>query len=190
MTWQNPDWINFFRTSRFASRVNRRQQRAATLPPRDTRTPNRSGGSSPDSADELMSISQRDDGEMDDDIADADAALELPEPEVVPLPTHRWECEHCTYVNKPGTRVCSVCCKTTLRGGRRGSDLRETKQETRRSSRTEPPKWQQEVREEEITKAVSKQLRLIQDPDAVKTAKKKGRPLRRISFWPGTKFFA
>nr|XP_022902203.1 putative uncharacterized protein DDB_G0282133 isoform X3 [Onthophagus taurus] len=23
-----------------------------------------------------------------------------------------WECEHCTYVNEPGTRICLVCCKT------------------------------------------------------------------------------
>jgi len=23
-----------------------------------------------------------------------------------------WECEHCTYVNPEGTRVCSICCKT------------------------------------------------------------------------------
>lgn len=124
-----------------------------------------------------MSLSQRDDGEMDEDIAAADAILEQQrEQEVVPLPTHRWECEHCTYVNKPGTRVCSVCCKTTTRGARRGS---EVKQEARTSS-----KWQKEVHEEEITKAVSKNLRVTQESD-----KKKGRPMKRITFWPGTKFF-
>lgn len=30
-------------------------------------------------------------------------------PEVAP---YKWECEHCTYVNDEGTRVCAICCKT------------------------------------------------------------------------------
>ncbi|XP_056631502.1 E3 ubiquitin-protein ligase lubel isoform X3 [Diorhabda sublineata] len=25
----------------------------------------------------------------------------------------RWECEHCTFVNEPNTKVCQVCCKTS-----------------------------------------------------------------------------
>ncbi|XP_066156039.1 E3 ubiquitin-protein ligase lubel isoform X2 [Euwallacea fornicatus] len=29
------------------------------------------------------------------------------------LPEDSWSCEHCTFVNEPGTRVCSVCCKTS-----------------------------------------------------------------------------
>ncbi|KAF5269138.1 hypothetical protein FQR65_LT02438 [Abscondita terminalis] len=28
------------------------------------------------------------------------------------VPTNNWECEHCTFVNEAGTRVCLVCCKT------------------------------------------------------------------------------
>jgi hypothetical protein len=31
------------------------------------------------------------------------------EPEVAP---YKWECEHCTYINPEGTRVCAICCKT------------------------------------------------------------------------------
>ncbi|XP_013778597.1 uncharacterized protein LOC106463128 isoform X1 [Limulus polyphemus] len=27
-----------------------------------------------------------------------------------------WECEHCTYRNPLGTRICQMCCKTTSRG--------------------------------------------------------------------------
>lgn len=23
-----------------------------------------------------------------------------------------WQCEHCTFVNEPGVRVCAVCCRT------------------------------------------------------------------------------
>lgn len=30
-------------------------------------------------------------------------------PEVAP---YKWECEHCTYINDEGTRVCAICCKT------------------------------------------------------------------------------
>ena len=24
-----------------------------------------------------------------------------------------WECEHCTFLNEPGTRICAVCCRTS-----------------------------------------------------------------------------
>ncbi|XP_068620818.1 E3 ubiquitin-protein ligase lubel isoform X2 [Battus philenor] len=27
-------------------------------------------------------------------------------------PSATWQCEHCTYVNEPGVRVCVVCCRT------------------------------------------------------------------------------
>ncbi|XP_054281875.1 E3 ubiquitin-protein ligase lubel-like isoform X3 [Macrosteles quadrilineatus] len=30
-----------------------------------------------------------------------------------PIPDQEWECDHCTFVNPAGTRVCTVCCKTT-----------------------------------------------------------------------------
>ncbi|XP_073986313.1 linear Ubiquitin E3 ligase isoform X3 [Rhodnius prolixus] len=39
----------------------------------------------------------------------------LEEGELGPIPETEWDCEHCTFVNEPGTRVCAVCCKTTLR---------------------------------------------------------------------------
>ncbi|XP_063922547.1 E3 ubiquitin-protein ligase lubel isoform X3 [Zophobas morio] len=28
------------------------------------------------------------------------------------VPALSWECEHCTFVNEPGTKVCLICCKT------------------------------------------------------------------------------
>ncbi|BES89404.1 IBR [Nesidiocoris tenuis] len=39
------------------------------------------------------------------------------EPEVNwdPIPDFEWECEHCTFVNSPGTRVCAICCKTNTK---------------------------------------------------------------------------
>lgn len=29
-----------------------------------------------------------------------------------PPPSVTWQCEHCTFVNEPGVRVCVVCCRT------------------------------------------------------------------------------
>lgn len=29
-----------------------------------------------------------------------------------PAPSGPWQCEHCTFVNNAGDRVCSVCCRT------------------------------------------------------------------------------
>nr|XP_034825686.1 E3 ubiquitin-protein ligase lubel isoform X2 [Maniola hyperantus] len=29
-----------------------------------------------------------------------------------PPPNSSWQCEHCTFVNEPGVRVCAVCCRT------------------------------------------------------------------------------
>ncbi|CAH2067092.1 unnamed protein product, partial [Iphiclides podalirius] len=29
-----------------------------------------------------------------------------------PPPSATWQCEHCTFVNEPGVRVCVVCCRT------------------------------------------------------------------------------
>ncbi|XP_050309298.1 E3 ubiquitin-protein ligase lubel isoform X2 [Anthonomus grandis grandis] len=34
--------------------------------------------------------------------------------EPVDIPETSWSCEHCTFVNEPGTRVCSICCKTPI----------------------------------------------------------------------------
>ncbi|XP_072162594.1 uncharacterized protein LUBEL isoform X2 [Bemisia tabaci] len=40
--------------------------------------------------------------------------LEEQEKENIPfVPAVDWECQHCTFINKPGSRICSVCCKTT-----------------------------------------------------------------------------
>ncbi|XP_047041740.1 E3 ubiquitin-protein ligase lubel-like isoform X1 [Helicoverpa zea] len=31
-----------------------------------------------------------------------------------PPPNSTWQCEHCTYVNEPGVRVCAICCRTPV----------------------------------------------------------------------------
>ncbi|XP_064466883.1 E3 ubiquitin-protein ligase lubel-like isoform X2 [Ornithodoros turicata] len=30
-------------------------------------------------------------------------------------PTKPWRCEHCTFINGPGSRICLICCRTTFR---------------------------------------------------------------------------
>ncbi|KRT79987.1 hypothetical protein AMK59_8366 [Oryctes borbonicus] len=35
-----------------------------------------------------------------------------PSAQEINMPDGSWECEHCTFVNEPDTRVCLVCCKT------------------------------------------------------------------------------
>ncbi|XP_048520707.1 E3 ubiquitin-protein ligase lubel-like [Dendroctonus ponderosae] len=67
-----------------------------------------------------VSIAESSSGETDDEQSDdslhradlleedEDRALVNP----VEVPDSSWSCEHCTFVNDPGTRVCSVCCKT------------------------------------------------------------------------------
>lgn len=37
------------------------------------------------------------------------------EEELGPIPDNEWECKHCTFINQGGTRVCTVCCKTTAK---------------------------------------------------------------------------
>lgn len=31
-----------------------------------------------------------------------------------PPPSSSWQCEHCTFVNEPGVRVCAICCRTPV----------------------------------------------------------------------------
>ncbi|KAJ8729298.1 hypothetical protein PYW08_000879 [Mythimna loreyi] len=31
-----------------------------------------------------------------------------------PPPSSTWQCEHCTYVNEAGVRVCAICCRTPV----------------------------------------------------------------------------
>nr|XP_023015110.1 titin isoform X1 [Leptinotarsa decemlineata] len=40
------------------------------------------------------------------------------EPVEIEVPDADWECEHCTFVNEAGTRVCQVCCKTPTSGAK------------------------------------------------------------------------
>lgn len=51
-------------------------------------------------------------GSQEDNNGDINIPKDVEEP-LGPIPTQEWECDHCTFVNQAGTRVCTVCCKTT-----------------------------------------------------------------------------
>ena len=267
--------IRSHRSQTSRSNHNQMQQRSGTLTQRKYRATPES------SAEDYFSNPQIDD---EQDISDADFEKnpedeiekeeeELPPPKPI-IPTHQWECEHCTYVNRAGTRVCAICCKTPTSVPKEPSTP-ETQQHRRRlrrgmsesgpstngfgtqsrsqkgvnntmvrhsstksaSSRSEvdysdtsttrhrrhseytkrppPPVTSDDYsdvpyNEGYLSAKFNQQLKISQKPSKavrdedpyegvqVKSSdvestkstniKNKGRPLRRISFWPGTKF--
>jgi E3 ubiquitin-protein ligase RNF31 len=59
-------------------------------------------------SDDEHSESQKEESEIVEEGSEQDTGPKpLPE-----LPNANWECEHCTFVNEAGTKVCLVCCKT------------------------------------------------------------------------------
>lgn len=42
-----------------------------------------------------------------------------------PPPSVSWQCEHCTFVNEAGVRVCSVCCRTPTAAPKAVPDVAE-----------------------------------------------------------------
>jgi E3 ubiquitin-protein ligase RNF31 len=225
------------------------------------------------SGEEYFSNVQNDEQDIDD--ADLEKGPEeeeeadLPPPKPV-IPTHQWECEHCTYVNRAGTRVCAICCKTptglpkkpsteqhrrrlrrnnsdtsgitnnfntqtrSLQSTSSGTNLRHSSVKST-SSRSDADyhntgtsrqqchseftvKQQLQPTSDDysdipydegyVVAKFNKQLRITQKSDKAVDAdedpyegvhlrssdvestniKKKGRPSRKISFWPGTKF--
>uniref|UniRef100_A0A1Y1N3Q0 Uncharacterized protein n=1 Tax=Photinus pyralis TaxID=7054 RepID=A0A1Y1N3Q0_PHOPY len=78
-----------------------------SLPPRGRRSVRETS-----SSEEFPVDSRKDTTPMEEDEEDPIRVEDFSEPDIVEIPVDRWECEHCTYVNDAGTRVCSICCKT------------------------------------------------------------------------------
>lgn len=120
-------------------------------------------------------------------------------------PTHEWECEYCTYVNEPNTKICSICCKTISSNHPK---LIIQKQDTPSPPRqtqappaiqkpevppvnghlstppaSTPPKATPESQNEAPKKPIASSLKSSKPSDA-NDPSKKGRT-RKISFWPG-----
>lgn len=152
-------------------------------------------------SDESPSESQKESEAMPEEEEDSPAKER---PSGVPQAT--WECEHCTFVNEAGTRVCSICCKTpttaTVKIIReadnkavippatkiRAAEKRQLLQKGRSSD-----DYSKDYSETESVQNKLMKLKISSDSyeDSKKSPKidvrKKGRTIRKISFWPGTK---
>lgn len=130
------------------------------------------------------------------------------------LPSTSWSCEHCTFVNDAGTRVCSVCCKTptakvnlvrtpsSVSQGKKSCVSskkppvgRETKINKTLQSPSSDDYSANSAKDYSETESMQNKLEKINinnlEVEKKKPeAKPKGRTIRKISFWPGTKFTA
>nr|CAD7452493.1 unnamed protein product [Timema tahoe] len=100
------------------SRVSQ-SQRSSTMP-RGKNTSRRMSSESSEEEEQIFPQEEDDVDDMSDVREDVffesqdgkDEEERSPSPPKLVVPDHPWECEHCTYVNRAGTRVCAMCCKT------------------------------------------------------------------------------
>lgn len=109
----------------------------------------------------------------------------------------KWECEHCTFVNEAGTRVCQVCCKTSNANTVKKEG--NFKDQTQNKNKLElKDHVQANISSDDFSRDFSETESLLNKLGKLKTSSdqenksqldvKKGRASRKISFWPGTKF--
>lgn len=129
---------------------------------------------------------------------------EKPEVEVPAVPDQEWECEHCTFVNEAGTRVCSICCKTpTIKVKVVTKKPPSNKVSSGTNTVTSGTNTLTRTNKEKKTEEITSKLRKIKTDDEPilnnynrayegkingADSPKKGRSIRKITFWPGTKF--
>lgn len=113
------------------------------------------------------------------------------------VPKDAWECEHCTFVNEPGTRVCTICCKTPttnvklIERNSKTKNLPSTaKQTTKQLLQPKNVSSDDYSKDNSETESVLNKLGKLKVKSPPSPDAKKGRTNRKISFWPGTKFAA
>lgn len=136
------------------------------------------------------------------------------------LPSQDWECEHCTFVNPAGIRVCTICCKTptqkvkviqtqiqkpptheTSKPNKVGNNNNKVSSGTNTQTKSafNPIKINNSNKkstgtgtnwsgEEPVLNHINAAYEGINTKTTTNDAQKKGRTLRKITFWPGTKF--
>lgn len=117
------------------------------------------------------------------------------------VPSGNWECEHCTFVNDAGTKVCLVCCKTASANvkivanddntnGTTNTKLKKPIALKASSSRGKSSD-EYSARDLSETESMLQKVEVLKLDDKLErsstSSKLKGRPSRKISFWPGTK---
>lgn len=126
--------------------------------------------------------------------------------ELADIPNEKWECEHCTFVNDAGTRVCLICCKTPTstsikivpsspKGDRKNLAPKGRESKSLQRSRSSDDYSKDTSETESVLNKFEKQISLVDNATLKANNKnteaaeyKKGRTSRKISFWPGTKF--
>lgn len=146
--------------------------------------------SSSESDDELESESQKESEILEEEDDDEPLGKRKQARETSSAPGSTWECEHCTFVNEAGTRVCSICCKTST-----SAEGRIVKSNGRKGDLSVPNKLNEKKSRssDDYSKDYSETESLQNKMGKIKVADekgKKGRTIRKISFWPGTKFAA
>lgn len=116
------------------------------------------------------------------------------------IPQDEWECEHCTFVNPSGTRVCTVCCKTPTSSAikiLKSSSISTSPIPSQKKSAITSTKQQQSQedvidyktnKELNIISKIGQDLKLIDKTSSIEEYERKKGRNRKISFWPGTKF--
>lgn len=126
-----------------------------------------------------------------------DKPEEIEAPVVTQVPDIEWECEHCTFVNPAGTRVCTICCKTPTLKAKiikvTNTPEIKPKTSTKVSSGTntqlkDKKKHGKLELEEPVFNHINEAYEGLNSKSKVSETQKKGRTLRKITFWPGTKF--
>lgn len=192
--------------TRDTSSMPREIHRRATIDHMERNFPGRNhrsirASSSNDSDDEMQSESQKETEDIEDQIEPP----QFPEKREVlsSIPESSWECEHCTFVNEAGTRVCTVCCKTPTTPARPiqtrnmspqnlPRNTQEKPGEAKRIKRTRSKEDYKDFAETESVLNKLGKLIVSNEKAEIKNGKhsdrKEGRTNRKISFWPGTKF--
>lgn len=136
------------------------------------------------------------------------------------IPDSAWSCEHCTFVNEPGTRVCVVCCKTPTskvklvkstppakkpsltakkppvgRTANTITKIRDKNKDKVPQSLSSDDYSANSTKDYSETESVQNRLDKLNinnlgAQNKTQETKTKGRTMRKISFWPGTKFTA
>lgn len=98
---------------------------------------------------------------------------DLPAGPAPSAPEFEWECEFCTFVNEPNTKICTICCKTPITAPAKKTN----------GVAVEPAK---KLIVETNKSAASTGTVSSSEDNKDSSAIKKGKT-RKISFWPGTK---
>lgn len=107
-------------------------------------------------------------------------------------PDQEWECQFCTFVNEPKTKICTICCKTPIVASKNidlgqdscntimVSEMASSPNESLPPQNSEKPKTLTKKSNSPTSRDSSSK------DDSSSNGKTKGRN-KKISFWPGTK---